>query len=112
MNIEIYSKERNLIVKIKGDIDHHTSETIKTKIEKEFSVYNTKNLIFDFSGLEFMDSSGIGMIIGRYKTVKKSGGEVVIASLSDVSKKLIELCGLHKLLECYEDVELAIESLK
>ena len=112
MDIDFSSQDRNLIVKISGDIDHHLADDIKTKIEKEFSKNNSKNIIFDFSNLNFMDSSGIGMIIGRYKTIQKQGGQVVVASINENPKKLIELAGLHKILECYSNVEEAVNSLK
>jgi stage II sporulation protein AA (anti-sigma F factor antagonist) len=112
MNIEISSKGRNLIVQISGDIDHHTVEEIKAKIEKEFTRTNCKNLIFDFTNLEFMDSSGIGMIIGRYKVIEKKGGQVVVSSINENPKRLIKLSGLDKILKCYDTVESALSSLE
>jgi stage II sporulation protein AA (anti-sigma F factor antagonist) len=112
LSIDFLIKDRNLVVKIAGEIDHHYSEEIKFKIEKEFSKTNSKNIIFDFSELTFMDSSGIGMIIGRYKAIGKQGGQVIVASINENPKKLIEMAGLHKILKCYNNVNEAIESLK
>ena len=69
MNILYASKNRTLIVKIMGEIDHCSSKEIKTKTDKEYKRLNNKNILFDLSNVTFMDSSGIGVIMGRYKNV-------------------------------------------
>ena len=83
--------DKNLIVKIKCDIDHHVTDKIKEKIERELELLNLKNIIFDFERVDFMDSSGIGMLIGRYKFVDKIGGKIYVINLNPNLKPIIEM---------------------
>jgi len=104
-----YSKEKNtLVVKMYGDIDHHTSSEIKDKIDREFIRNNFKNILFDFSNVYFMDSSGIGMIIGRYKNVKAKGGNVMAIGIGKEIKRLFEISGLFKIIRTYSDIKTAL----
>ncbi len=89
---------KNLIIKIDGDIDHHVSSQIKDKIEREFKLSNCANIIFDLANVKFMDSSGIGMIIGRYKALEKSGGKVFIINLNQNLESIVEISGLKKII--------------
>lgn len=111
--MEITAKvvNRNLIITINGDIDHHTSEEIRNKIDKEIQRNNIKNLIFDFSNVCFMDSSGIGMVIGRYKLVGKQGGAVAACGIDGNIKRIFDLSGLKSILKTYENSQQALEAL-
>ena len=100
---------RNLIVKIIGDIDHHSSKDIREKIDKEINKHKIKNIIFDFSEVIFMDSSGIGMVIGRYKNIEKAGGKVAISSISDEAKRIFELSGLFRIINLYDNIDSALK---
>ncbi|WP_058485811.1 anti-sigma F factor antagonist [Defluviitalea phaphyphila] len=109
----IYSVKRgNLIVKIYGEIDHHTSETIREKLDKEFKKQNVKNIIFDFSEIQFMDSSGIGVIMGRYKNAKERGGKIGVFNLQPQVERVFKLSGLHKIINQYNSLDEAISSLQ
>ena len=62
-------------------------------------------MIFDFSDTTFMDSSGVGMIIGRYRDLSMSGGSVYAAGVCPVVEKLFYVSGLHKIIKVYSSVE-------
>lgn len=102
---------RNLIIKINGEIDHHTSEMIRDKVDKEFSRNNAKNIIFDFSNINFMDSSGIGVIMGRYRHTKQLGGNVAIVGANASLDRIFNISGLHKIINSYENMEQALKNL-
>ncbi len=108
MNLKTYKKENNLIVVIKGEIDHHTAESVREKIDDDYFKYRCKNIVFDFKKVSLMDSSGIGMVIGRYKKVKFSGGKVIVAEANETVKKIFEMSGLNKIIDFYKDLETAI----
>ncbi len=108
--IDFIKQGRTLVVNIKGDIDHHTSNEIKNKIDREFNKINAKNMVFDFSQVTFMDSSGIGMLIGRYKVIEKQGGTIGFACISNEINRIFEISGLHKILKTYETVEEALKN--
>ncbi len=108
MNILCTSENRTLIVKIVGEIDHCSSNEIKNKTDKEYKRLNSKNIIFDLSGVTFMDSSGIGVIMGRYKNVNANGGIVGAAAINKDLKKIFEISGLFKIVKYYENIEKAL----
>lgn len=111
MQVSCTARERNLIVKITGDVDHYSAEQIRDRIDREVSAKNCRNIIFDFSAVSFMDSSGIGMIIGRYKNIEHMGGKVVMAAISSPVLRLFRIAGLHKIISCCDTVEAAVKSL-
>lgn len=105
MNTVFNEQNNNLIVKINCDIDHHTVEDIRMRVEREFSRTAAKNIIFDFAGVEFMDSSGIGMILGRYKTAERRGGKVFAINIIPSLNKIFEMSGLKKIIGCFDSAE-------
>lgn len=111
MDIICDCHDRNLIIKITGEIDHHTSEMIRDKIDKEFKRNNAKNIIFDFSEINFMDSSGIGVIMGRYKSADQLGGKIAIAGANPSLNRIFNISGLYKIVNLYDNVEKAIKNL-
>ncbi|MBO5452701.1 MAG: anti-sigma F factor antagonist [Clostridia bacterium] len=102
----------NLVVKLIGEIDHSNSNKYRHEIDDEIKRRPVRNLIFDFKDLDFMDSSGIGMILGRYKTIKGLDGVVMIASPKKQVEKIINVSGLHKIIPVYESVDKAINSMR
>ena len=100
-----------LLVSLNGDIDHHTAQDISDKIARDFRHSHCKNIIIDFGDVDFMDSSGIGMLIGRYKETEIFGGKLVAVSISRELMKIFRLSGLNKIINCYESEGLAMEAL-
>lgn len=100
-----------LIAKIDGDMDHHAAGIARHKIDMEIKNRPVKNLVFDFKELDFMDSSGIGMILGRYKLIKGLNGNVFIAQPKPNVEKIINISGLHKIIPVYDNIEKAIDQV-
>ena len=92
-----------LTVYLSGEIDDHAASTIRDDIEKLLRDPSIKRLLFDFSKVSFMDSSGIGMIIGRYKTMKARNGRAEATGLSDAVMRIYRLGGLHRIIPVKED---------
>ncbi|MBQ3553495.1 MAG: anti-sigma F factor antagonist [Clostridia bacterium] len=111
MKIQLKLKDRTLIAKLSGELDHHSAKTVKEMLENAIETKACVNLIFDLTGLTFMDSSGIGVIIGRYKLLQGIGGKVKIVSDKQSVNKLITMSGLTRLMEVCESVEQAIMNL-
>lgn len=87
-----------LTVKICGEIDQHCAAEIRADIDREIDIRNINELVFDLEGVTFMDSSGLGMIMGRYKKLKLLGGRVRIVGAKPQVDKVLELSGIKKLL--------------
>ena len=73
MNINYNEKDKLLTFEITEEIDHHWSDKMRRQVDNEIERYIPKTVIFDFDKVSFMDSAGIGMLIGRYKAVKMLG---------------------------------------
>lgn len=86
-----------LIVHIKDDIDHHSVEKMRRKMDNEITRHMPRKIVFDFSRVTFMDSAGIGFIIGRYKMLKMIGGNLEIQNVNLSTKKILEMSGIVKL---------------
>ena len=95
-------KDNSLRVMLPKELDHHSSIDIRTQTDMLLKTYQVKNLIFDFSQTEFMDSSGIGMVIGRCRNMEFSGGEVSAEHMNERIQKIFLLSGLHKLIKVKE----------
>lgn len=97
MAAKIYYGEKKITVFLEGELDHHSAAIIRAGIDDALFINRPKELILDFGGITFMDSSGIGLVMGRYKIMKSIGGKVVLASLSGTNEKLMKLAGLERL---------------
>ncbi len=105
MNIYYEKKDKQLIVEISEEIDHHIVEKLRRKVDDGITRYMPRKTIFDFSRVSFMDSAGIGMIIGRYKMMKLIGGSLEIINASSTVKRILEMSGINKIIQIYEKSE-------
>lgn len=101
----------DLVVKLDGELDHHTAKTVREEIDRQIDENNTKNIIFDLEGIHFMDSSGIGVVMGRYKKVHRLGGETGVINLSSRVEKIFKMSGLFNIVKKFENKKEALERL-
>lgn len=98
MNVGKECRGRTLIVAVTGELDHHTAGLLKSNIQAELDRGVIRHLILDFSGLSFMDSSGLGVLLGRYKELAKWQGRMLVFGLQPAVEKLFMMTGLNKLI--------------
>lgn len=98
MKITYIKKDKRLIFEIEEDIDECCVQKIRRRMDNEIQRYMPKEVIFDFSNVSFMDSAGIGLIIGRYKLINMIGGELKIANVNTQIQKIFEMSGLLRLI--------------
>ena len=96
-------QENYLTIFLPQEVDHHVAEEMRKNVDTLISQNNIKILIFDFQNTEFMDSSGIGIIMGRYRTLCLLGGEVWAVHVNERMKKILNLSGAAKILHIYEE---------
>lgn len=106
MNVEIrcYPSRRTVTAAVCGDIDHHTARYFRGEIDKAVRQHLPKTLILDLSGVTFMDSSGIGLVMGRYKIMSEMDGEVLVAKPPVYIRKVLQLAGIHRLTRIISDI--------
>ena len=112
MQYSINSSDSELLsISLSGEIDHHTTVDIRRGIDAEVERYRPRRLILDFSAVTFMDSSGIGVIIGRYKKIAHEKGKVSVININPRVKKVFDLSGMNKIINVYSTYEEALSSL-
>lgn len=104
-------KEDVLIVRLSGELDHHEAEELRNKWKDMIYKNSVKHIILNLESVTFMDSSGLGVVLGRYKEVLQLGGEMVVCSISPPVKRLFEMSGLFKIVRLEENEEFALETL-
>lgn len=97
MGVKFKSKGRTMTVILEGEIDHHTAKEMREKIDLQASKTKPSILEIDFSGVRFMDSSGIGLVMGRYKMIRLMGGTVKVINVPDNISRILKLSGLGAL---------------
>ncbi len=105
MEFDYEPGSKTLTVKFTGEIDHHLSEKIRRKTDYEIQRYMPRKVVFDFIKINFMDSSGIGLIIGRYKTIHILGGELEIINTCNSVKRVLEMSGISKIINIISNEE-------
>lgn len=99
MNSKYDKKDKLLTIELTEEIDHHTTEKIRRKTDYEIERFIPRKTILDFDKVTFMDSAGIGMLIGRYKIMKMYGGTIEIINAKPSIKKIFEMCGIPKIMK-------------
>lgn len=95
--VEIENKNDTLVVKLKGDIDHHRCADIRKKIDARADSVRPKLLVLDFSCVQFMDSSGVGLVMGRYRQMSLLGGRLKVINVNENISRVFRLSGLESL---------------
>ena len=95
--LKIKRQSAALLCELSGEIDHHTAKPTRQKIDEKILDGRPKTVILDFSAVSFMDSSGIGLILGRVESCEKIGATLVIRGLSGRVGKLIRMSGVGKI---------------
>ena len=103
--------ERCLVIRLKQELDHHHAIYLRDKADKMIDRENVKHIIFDFEHSGFMDSSGIGVIMGRYKKVIFTGGKVSVTNINPVVDRIFRLSGLYKIIHKYDSIQSALKSM-
>ncbi len=88
-----------LKVKIPKEVDHCFADEVREAVDRRIQTEDIRELEFDFQDTEFMDSSGIGLLMGRYKLLRALGGRVRISHAGERIRKILVLSGIHKIIE-------------
>lgn len=111
-NVHYELHQNCLVIYISEDLDHHAVLQLREYSDKLIEAGNVKHLVFDFTDVGFMDSSGIGLIMGRYKKVMFLGGRAAVTNVGEVVNRIFSLSGLYQIIERYDTVQDAIDGLQ
>ncbi len=95
MNPQFTYFNNTLYVGLSGDVDEHASRTLRSRIDDEISSARPKIVVLDFSKVGFVDSTGLGLIFGRYKKLAGMGAELVVANVPALVDKVFRASGVY-----------------
>lgn len=98
MDIEFNVNGENIFISMIGELDEATSDFTRKTIDKKLSGNYYQNVVFNMENLKFMDSTGIGVLLGRYKLIKKYGGNVFIAGVNKQIDKVLSMSGIYSIM--------------
>lgn len=104
--MERFSLERQgstLILHMSEELDHHMATQVSKIMDMQIEKGSLKTLIFDFSGMTFMDSSGIGMVMGRYRKMSYLGGQTFVTGVAEEIDRIFSMSGLYRIIPRYEE---------
>lgn len=97
MSVTINVLNNEVVAQISGEIDHHMAKGLREKIDFAVQSNTPQTLVLDYGDVTFMDSSGIGLIMGRYKLVTELGGKLRVVNVPKHLQKIMKISGLEKL---------------
>ncbi len=97
MNSKYIKEDKLLVLELLEEIDHHGVEKIRRKADDEITKYMPRKVVLDFNNVSFMDSAGIGMVLGRYKIVNMLGGTLEMENVSTPLRKIFDMSGITKI---------------
>lgn len=99
MKLNIKSENGTAVAQLSGEIDHHSAKELRAELDKFVITMQPETLAIDLSSITFMDSSGIGLIIGRYKLLKECGGKLEIRSPQPYIRRVLRLSGIERIVK-------------
>ena len=87
-----------LLVGLDGELDHFCAQSVRRELDSQIADPTIRQLILDFSGLTFMDSSGIGVILGRYRILRERGGAVAVIHMNEQVSRIFHMSGMGKVI--------------
>ena len=91
------NRDGKLTVYLSGELDHHGAGKMRDEVDMAIERAKPRELVLDFADIHFMDSSGIGFVMGRYRLMTALGGNVKVTGLSDRMERVMRLAGLDRL---------------
>lgn len=85
------------VIRVGGEIDHHSAVAVRTGIDAKLREERPMRVLLELSAVDFMDSSGLGLIMGRYALVKQYGGTLAVLDPSPAVLKIIQLAGMERM---------------
>ena len=97
MEIKARSTDRNLLLEFSGELDHHGAQGAIRELEQEIDAALPKKLVLDFSGITFMDSSGIAVILRAQRRMQNLNGSVLICHVPEQAKRVLDAAGISRI---------------
>ena len=104
-NFEYEERDGRFCIQLVGEIDHHSAVAVRSAIDAKLYEFRPRHAVLDLSKIDFMDSSGLGLIMGRYSLMKEQGGEVVVVDPAPMVERVIDLAGMKRIIRVIKTKE-------
>lgn len=111
MEIEFKQDRHNLIARLTGELDHHSAANLRQAIDRRLGNPEIRNLVLNLQHVSFMDSSGVGVILGRYRLVEGRGGKMSLCLIPAGVLKVLEISGVPKIIPFLGSEQQALEAV-
>lgn len=111
LDINLEVKGDVLCIRLSGELDHHSADELRAQATKAIEDHGIMHIVLNLEKLSFMDSSGLGVILGRYKQIKQHHGEMVVCAISPAVQRLFDMSGLFKIIRLELSEENALQRL-
>lgn len=112
MEIAFEMTDDILISVLSGELDHHSLKEIRDSIDLTYDTFQAKHIILCFEGVTFMDSSGVGLIMGRYNKVREAGGKIAVAGCNKYMIRILDMAGIYTIAQCFATKEEAVACMR
>lgn len=110
MKLNTEHKQRTLIVRVEGELDLHVADLFRRRVDEALEQAGVSNLLLNLAKVTFIDSSGLGVILGRYKRISQLGGSMSAVQLQPQVARIFELSGLLRIIKLYPTEQQALQS--
>ncbi len=108
MEIQTQVHRQTLIVRMQGELDHHNSVRLRRAVDGLLGRGVARNLVLNLHGLSFMDSSGVGVILGRYRLVREKGGGMVLCRVPETVRRVLFISGVPRVIPFEKNEKMAL----
>lgn len=99
MEMTTFTENDKLCIKLSGEIDHHGAREVRTRLDELIMETRPRTLVINLCGINFMDSSGLGLLLGRYRVIKSLGGEMYLAEPTTRVRQILAMAGVDKMIK-------------
>lgn len=103
IGVSVETKGEFMFVSLTGELDQSTTQQVKIRLMTTLAAHDVRHIVFNLKNLSFMDSSGIGIILGRYNQVKAMGGKVFVLGMNPTVNKVFHMAGLSQIITIIDD---------
>ena len=99
MEVSVKCEARHICIRLSGELDHHSAEHVRQSLDIVLSDLTVRELQLDMEGVSFMDSAGLGVVLGRYRTLAARGGRLIVSGVHTPVDRIFRMSGLYALVE-------------
>lgn len=111
MKLDFMTKKTTLIVRVSGELDMLAADEFRKEVDQSLEKNCSSNVILNLAGVQFIDSSGLGVILGRYKKITLRGGKLAFVGAPVQVKRILELSGVLRIASVYENENEALQAM-